>query len=57
MDERDKALAIAVNRLSGILDFTAVDILIVADWILTGNCELALTFEKQQADNYHKHHE
>jgi len=48
----DEALGISVKHLSGVLEFDVHDIIAVADWVLTGTCDVAMKMSQQNMDNY-----
>jgi len=48
----DEALGIAVKHLSGVLEFDVHDVIAVADWVLTGTCDVAMKMAQQSMDNY-----
>ena len=55
LDDRAAALHAAREVLTS-LDHSPDDLVIVADWILTGCCDAALSLSEQRARNYREFH-
>lgn len=51
--EREEALKRAIDLLrDGIIEYCVEDVLVVADWLLTGKADLVVALNKQHSENY-----
>lgn len=50
---REEALKRAIDLLrDSIIEYCVEDVLVVADWLLTGKADLVVALAKQRGDNY-----
>lgn len=50
---REEALKRAIELLrDGIVEYCVEDVLVVADWLLTGKADLVVALNKQHSENY-----
>ena len=51
--EREEALKRAIDLLrDGIVEYCVEDVLVVADWLLTGKADLVVALNKQHSENH-----
>ena len=53
LEAREDALQRAIDLLrNGVIEYCVEDILVVADWLLTGKADLVVALNKQHSENY-----
>ena len=53
LEAREDALQRAIDLLrNGVIEYCVEDILVVADWLLTGKADLVVALNKQRSENY-----
>ncbi len=53
LEAREAALKRAIELLrDGIIEYCVEDVLVVADWLLTGKADLVVALNKQHSENY-----